>query len=154
MTEEKTKKPFYKKWWVWVISLVVLAAIGAGSEKGEDSVVANKSSTKEIAAISVSIGDLLSAYEGNEVGADLKYKGKYIQTSGRIGDIGKDLFDNLYVTIGNTGETFEIPMLQAYFQDKYTSQLANLQKGKNLEVICKIDGLMINVLGQKCKIIK
>jgi len=153
MSEEKTKKPFYKKWWVWVIAVLVLAAIGAGSEKGEDNVAANKSSTKTITAISVSIGDLLSAYEGNEVGADLKYKDKYIQTSGLISDIKKDIMDNLYVTIG-TGKQIEIPELQAFFLDKYKDQLANLKKGQNLEVICKIDGLMMNVLGQKCKIVK
>lgn len=26
--EKKTSKPFYKKWWVWVIAIVVLAAVG------------------------------------------------------------------------------------------------------------------------------
>jgi hypothetical protein len=34
MSEEKTKKPFYKKWWVWVIAIIVIAGIAS---QGEDS---------------------------------------------------------------------------------------------------------------------
>ena len=154
MAEETTKKPIYKKWWVWVIGVVILAAIGAGQGEKGDNVVANKSTNKEIKPISVTIGELLSAYEGKELGADVKYKGKYIQTSGIIGDIKKDIMDDLYVTVGKTGESFEIPVLQAFFLDKYTEQLANLKKGSKLEVICQIDGLMMNVLGKRCKIVQ
>ncbi|MDC1001506.1 hypothetical protein OAS89_03375 [Alphaproteobacteria bacterium] len=153
MAEEKLKKPIYKKWWFWVI-LLIIGAIGAGSKDGEDNVAINKSSNKEIVPISVSIGELLSSYNDNEVGADVKFKGKYIQTSGIVGDIKKDILDDLYVTIGATGEAFEIPMLQAFFLDKYTDDLANLKKGQTLEVVCKVDGLMMNVLGRKCKIVK
>ena len=35
MSEEKAKKPLYKKWWVWVLAIVVIA--GIGSQGGEDS---------------------------------------------------------------------------------------------------------------------
>ena len=153
MAEEKLKKPIYKKWWFWVI-LLIIGGIGAGSQDSEDKVATNKSSNKEIVPISVSIGELLSSYNDNEVGADVKFKGKYIQTSGIVGDIKKDIMDDLYVTIGATGEAFEIPVLQAFFLDKYTNDLANLKKGQTLEVVCKIDGLMMNVLGKKCKIVK
>ena len=153
MAEEKLKKPIYKKWWFWVI-LLIIGGIGAGSQDSEDNVATNKSSNKEIVPISVSIGELLSSYNDNEVGADVKFKGKYIQTSGIVGDIKKDIMDDLYVTIGATGEAFEIPVLQAFFLDKYTNDLANLKKGQTLEVVCKIDGLMMNVLGKKCKIVK
>ncbi|MDC0563999.1 OB-fold putative lipoprotein [Alphaproteobacteria bacterium] len=153
MAEEKLKKPIYKKWWFWVI-LLIIGGIGAGSQDSEDNVATNKSSNKEIVPISVSIGELLSSYNDNEVGADVKFKGKYIQTSGIVGDIKKDIMDDLYVTIGATGEEFEIPVLQAFFLDKYTNDLANLKKRQTLEVVCKIDGLMMNVLGKKCKIVK
>ena len=84
MAEETTKKPIYKKWWVWVIGVVILAAIGAGQGEKGDNVVANKSTNKEIKPISVTIGELLSAYEGNEVGADVKYKGKYIKPGDKL----------------------------------------------------------------------
>ena len=151
MAESTEKKPFYKKWWVWVIAVIILGAIGS-QQGGEDNVVANKSA-EAIKPISVPIKDLLSAYEGNEVGADEKYKGKYIQTKGVVGDIKKDIMDDLYVTVGQ-GKEFEIPVLQGFFLDKYKSELVNLKKGQQLEVICRIEGLMMNVLGKRCKIVK
>ena len=150
---ESVKKPLYKKWWVWVIVLLILGGIGS-QQDGEDNVALNKSSNKEIIPISVTIGDLLSSYTENEVGADMKFKGKYIQTSGKVGDIKKDFMDDLYVTIGSTGEVFEIPTLQAFFIDKYKTDLANLKKGQSIEIVCRIEGLMMNVLGKKCKIVK
>lgn len=153
MADEVVKKPIYKKWWFWVC-VVIGAALAAGSQDGGDNVVANKSSEKTITPVSVTIGELLSSYSENEVGADVKFKGKYIQTSGLVADIKKDILDDLYVTVGATGEAFEIPQLQAYFQDKYTSELANLKKGQTIEVVCKIDGLMMNVLGKNCQIVK
>ncbi|WP_416730262.1 DUF4352 domain-containing protein [Fictibacillus sp. JL2B1089] len=32
MGKEKVKKPFYKKWWVWVIAIIVVAAATGGEE--------------------------------------------------------------------------------------------------------------------------
>jgi hypothetical protein len=29
MSKEKTKKPIYKKWWVWVLAVIVIAGIGS-----------------------------------------------------------------------------------------------------------------------------
>ncbi|MDE3837894.1 DUF4352 domain-containing protein [Bacillus methanolicus] len=34
MASEKTKKPFYKKWWVWLLGIIIIAAIASGG--GED----------------------------------------------------------------------------------------------------------------------
>ena len=33
MAREKTKKPFYKKWWVWLIAIVILIGIFGGGEE-------------------------------------------------------------------------------------------------------------------------
>ncbi|MED0680650.1 DUF4352 domain-containing protein [Aneurinibacillus thermoaerophilus] len=30
--EQKPKKPFYKKWWFWVLAVIVIGAIGSGGE--------------------------------------------------------------------------------------------------------------------------
>lgn len=32
MAREKIKKPFYKKWWVWLIAIVVISAIATGGD--------------------------------------------------------------------------------------------------------------------------
>ena len=104
-----------------------------------------------IQVMKVNIRDILSAYEGNEVGADNKYKGKIIEVTGRVSAVKKDLFDNLYVTLG-TGAQFQIPEIQAFFDDSMNSQLGQLRKGSNLTVICRVDGLMMNVLAKECVI--
>jgi len=97
----------------------------------------------------VGIREILSAYKNNEVGADNRYKGKLVQVTGIVDDIKKDLFDNLYVTLG-TGAQFEIPQIQAFFDDSMNNQLAQLNKGGQLTVVCRVDGLMMNVLAKDC----
>lgn len=58
--------------------------------------------------LEVPLGTLLADYENNEVGADLKYKGKYLKVTGKVGDIKKDILDDIYVTVG-TGSSSSCP---------------------------------------------
>lgn len=32
--KEKQKKPFYKKWWVWVIAIIIIGAVASNGESG------------------------------------------------------------------------------------------------------------------------
>ena len=43
----KIKKPFYKKWWVWVIAILIIGAIGAN---GDDDNVKETSEKIEVLA--------------------------------------------------------------------------------------------------------
>ena len=43
--QPKQKKPFYKKWWVWAIAIVIIVAAVGGSNEG-DKTVANKEESK------------------------------------------------------------------------------------------------------------
>jgi hypothetical protein len=99
----------------------------------------------------VSISTILSDYEDNEIGADNKYKGRYIQTTGIIDSVKKDLMGSLYVTLG-TGSQFEFPKIQAFFDKSERNNLALLRKGSSLTVTCQVEGLMMNVLVKKCQI--
>ncbi|MCF8118803.1 MAG: hypothetical protein K9L83_01210 [Deltaproteobacteria bacterium] len=105
--------------------------------------------SKEDQVMEVNIRDILSAYENNEVGADNKYKGKKIQVTGKVGEIKKDVLDNLYVTLG-TGAEYELPQIQAFFADSMNNELGNLQKGQSLTVVGTVDGLMMNVIVNDC----
>lgn len=100
-------------------------------------------------AMQVGIGQILSDYKGNEVAADNRYKGRLIQVTGAVGDIKKDFTDNLYVTLG-TGAMYELPTVQAFFDDSMNQQLGNLRKGQKLTVVCRVKGLMMNVLAEDC----
>ena len=54
----------------------------------------------------VDLDELLSDYKGNEVAADKKYKGKFIEVSGTARDIKKGFMDEMYIEVG-TGAAFE-----------------------------------------------
>lgn len=46
----KTKKPFYKKWWVWVLAIILIAAFAGGGEDesaGESDTPKNETSKKD-----------------------------------------------------------------------------------------------------------
>ena len=99
--------------------------------------------------MNVSAMQIVSEYDNNEIAADSRYKGKYVRISGVVNDIAKDILDNMYVTIGG-GADFELRSVQAFFPDKYEGILAELRKGSRITVVCRIDGLMLNVIGRDC----
>ncbi|SUI90881.1 MULTISPECIES: zinc-ribbon domain-containing protein [Shewanella] len=99
------------------------------------------------------IKEILSAYEGNEVRADNLYKGKTIRVTGIVDSIKKDIMDDLYMTLG-TGSQFEIPQLQAFFDDSQNSRLSELNNGARVTVVCRVSGLMMNVIANDCVIEK
>lgn len=45
MSKEKIKKPFYKKWWVWVLAVLIIAAAASGG--GEETSKTSSSDTKK-----------------------------------------------------------------------------------------------------------
>lgn len=99
----------------------------------------------------VDIKALLGEYKDNEVRADSRFKGKFVEVRGTVGDIKKDLTGDTYVTIG-TGEAFEIPVFQCSVAEGQNGAAAALSKGQKATVRGTITGLMMNVLGDDCVI--
>ena len=95
----------------------------------------------------VSAKNLYYTYQENEVSADNDFKGKKFYVEGIIRDIGKDLFDNIYITI-KTGDI--IGSVQCFIND--ANKVSKLRKGQKITVYGKCDGLMMNVLMKNCKI--
>lgn len=74
---EKVKKPFYKKWWVWVLAIIIIAAFsGGGGEVAEETSTSEQSNQKEekaskkeeVASIgeAVKVGDVVFTVHGKE----------------------------------------------------------------------------------------
>ena len=99
--------------------------------------------------MNVSATQIVNEYDNNEIAADSRYKDKYVRISGVANDIGKDILDSMYVTIGE-GADFELRSVQAFFPDEDEGALAGLRKGSRITVVCRIEGLMLNVLGRDC----
>lgn len=102
-----------------------------------------KSSSKKVEVIETTAIKLFKEYEQNEISADNKYKGKFVKVTGQIDDIGKDLFDDMYITL--KGSEF-FGGVQVYFDDADGNVVASLTKNTRITVVCKVDGLMMNVL--------
>ena len=80
---------------------------------------------------------LYNAYENNEVAADNKYKEEIVLISGTIHEIGKDLFDNSYISL----ETDKIlSYVKCSFDKSNQSQLAGLSKGQRVRVKGVVSG--------------
>ena len=96
-------------------------------------------------SVIITASKLYKEYNANEIAADEKYKGKIIEVTGVIRDIGNDIMDNAYITlVGN--EYFGD--IQCYFNEK--SVVAKLSKGKRITVIGSCSGLMMNVQINNC----
>ena len=115
------------------------SALPATSSKVES---LETTTSSKIKTLQVTPSALFRAYEDNEIRADNTYKNRYVKMTGRIDDIGKDLLGNIYVTIV-ASDFFGIQVL---FNDEDSSEVANLSKGETITVVCKVQGLMANVL--------
>ena len=129
-----------------LLSLFLFIIIGFGSldefENPEQSPIVTSDSNP---SVTISASKLYKEYNENEIAADEKYKGKIIEITGVIRDIGNDIMDNAYITlVGN--EYFGD--IQCYFNEK--SVVAKLSKGKKITVIGSCSGLMINVQINNC----
>ena len=99
----------------------------------------------------LSAAQLWAEYDANEVAADQKYKGKVIEVSGQVDNIGKDITDAIYVTL-STGEY--LANVQCFFSDKHADAAAQLRKGQAITVRGRCDGMLMNVFVKGCVISK
>jgi hypothetical protein len=131
-----------------VAALFLIVAAGT-TDGGSGSSSSSRGPSPAAAApediVTVALSTLLADYKNNEVGADMKYKGKILRVTGKASDIKKDILDNIYVTVG-TGKQFEIPEVQAFFDDEHAATAASLSKGQKITVQGRCEGLMMNVL--------
>ena len=130
---------------IWM--LIYLGGVGGTQSENPARDANNGASTGKNAAAVVEVIEiqprqLFAEYESNEIAADNKFKGKYVKLTGRIDDIGKDILDNMYLTLA-ASDFFGI---QVFFNDEDSGAVANLSKGSRVTVVCRVEGLMANVL--------
>ncbi len=106
-----------------------------------------KKSITSTPALPIDPDTLFSEYEANEVRADEKYKGKRIQVSGYVDSIGKDIVDDIYITLKTKNPIFKV---QCFFDKSQTNALASLKKDSFVMVTCRCNGKFGNVLLKDC----
>lgn len=102
----------------------------------------NEAAAARAPDLAVHPSTLVREYDGNEVAADMRYKGKRLQLSGVVDDIGKDFMGTIYVTLMSS---HDFRSVQIYFSDAHANRVANLRQGSQITVVGKCTGLMGNV---------
>lgn len=93
----------------------------------------------------ISPEELITSYEANEVKGDEIYSGKYFRLTGTIGDIGKDILENVYITF-KRDEQFALTSVQCYFSDEAEIQkVMELNSGDNITLVGYCEGKFGNV---------
>jgi hypothetical protein len=144
---------------VIVLILIAIAGSMSGSEKSDQNSINNNVtnnsnqnmvSEQPVVAIKVTAVKLSEDYKANEVSADAKYKGKFIEVTGIIDNIAKDIMDTPYVTLKT--DTYSIISIQCMFDKNSESQLATLSKGQSITLQGEVSGKLMNVIVKGCVI--
>lgn len=143
---------------VKIVLVLVFLAI-AGSQIGEKAkspeaikTSDNNAPVEQVTALKVTAVQLAEAYKANEVAADAKYKGKALEISGLVGNIGKDILDTPYITF-QTEQYAIINQVQCMFAKNDEQILATLSKGQSVKVSGEVSGSMGNIIVKGCRIV-
>ena len=114
--------------WVLII-LIVFCAIGYAAGSGSNSGSSGSTKKEEAAPIeytTVSVNDMMTALNDNAMGASDKYKGKYLEITGKLTNIDAS---GKYINLMADGD-FEIIGVQCYIKnDDQKSKVSSLTKG-------------------------
>jgi len=104
------KKSILKRWWFWAIAvigtIVIIANLASesteaskASEQAQGEILLTDSMKLVIEEQAFTAYQLVEAYKRNEVTADNDFKGKTFYIKGNVQEIGKDLFDKVFVAL-------------------------------------------------------
>lgn len=131
----KKQKSGILKWVVLILIIGVVIGAVTGEDKSVDSTTkqteatasdSQKQESESIEYTSVSVNDMMDALNNNAMGASDKYKGKYLEITGKLTNIdaaGK------YIDLMADGD-FEIIGVQCYIKnDDQKAKIASMSKG-------------------------
>ena len=131
----KKQKSGILKWVVLILIIGVVIGAVTGEDKSADSPTkqteatasdSQKQESESIEYTSVSVNDMMDALNNNAMGASDKYKGKYLEITGKLTNIdaaGK------YIDLMADGD-FEIIGVQCYIKnDDQKAKIASMSKG-------------------------
>ncbi len=106
-----------------------------------------------LAAIELTVEELLSAYRADGAAADAKFTNKTLKITGIVGRIEiKDILDIHYITLAGAAK----PLLQAVrctFHREHGPELSQLTTGQTVTVQGKYDGSIIDISMRDCVLV-
>ena len=127
----KNKPPIYKRWWfIAIIVIIVLAVIGgSGSSDSSGSTSSTATSKTAVSSSSSEAAIEYTAYTVTELSEDLnsnalkaadKYKGQYVEFTGRLSVIDSN---GKYVSIVDSTDEWAITGVQCYIKNDEQKQV-------------------------------
>ena len=127
----KNKPPIYKRWWfIAIIVIIVLAAIGgSGSSDSSGSTSSTATSKTAVSSSSSEAAIEYTAYTVTELSEDLdsnalkaadKYKGQYVELTGRLSVID---CNGKYISIVDSTDEWAITGVQCYIKNDEQKQV-------------------------------
>ena len=140
-----------------IFLVILLVVVGVSFSSGNNNLKTTDVSNniedniqKPIEYIKVTALKLSEDYKANEVAADATYKGKQVEASGYINNIGKDITDTAYVSLKT--DQYSIVGVQCMFEKDFEPQLVTLSKDQNITLQGEVSGKFMNVLIRGCSI--
>jgi len=107
-----------------------------------------------LAAIEVTVEELLSAYEADGAAADAKFSDKTLQVTGVVDRIEvKDVLGIYYITLTSAEKTLLLQNVRCTFDKKYGPELNQLTPGQTVTVQGKYDGSIIDISMRDCVLV-
>lgn len=103
------------------------------------------------ANISISSTELFNIYDKNEIKGDSKYKGKELIVKGEVESVGRDLTNKIYISL--EGDGF-IRHVQCFFNEEFIDEVSEVESGSVIEVRGVCRGMFMNVLIDRCEIVR
>jgi hypothetical protein len=100
----------------------------------------------------VELRTLLGEYRDNKLRADSTFKGHFIQTTGTVTDIRKDMLNDAYLVLSD-GATFEAVRVRCALGKAQAAKAASLSKGARVTIRGRVAGLMMDVLVRDCELV-
>ena len=88
--------------------------------------------------------EVYSSYESNEIAADSEFKGKTIEVTGKIYEIGKSLFGTPYVYL--KADSYGFKLLHFKFSRNDLDQLATYKENQTITIRAKCSGKAVVVV--------
>jgi hypothetical protein len=130
-----------------VVAFIALVAIGAFYASTHN--LSGQTDLSHIPYPAVSAADLCAAYDANEVSADGRYKNQRLMIDGIVDNVGKDITQAPYVTLGTANA---IARVQLLFDKSSGTALSGLSRGSHFSADCVVAGKLMNVIAKNCHI--
>ena len=151
----KNKKPIYKRTWFIILAVIIVlgiisSAFGGGNKETESSGSSNngsvsavssqkteeQTSEQEITYTPYTVSQLMSDLDTNALGASEKYKGQYVELTGKLNTIDSD---GKYIDIVSGDDEFEFIGVTCYIKsDEQKAVIMSASTGDTLVVKGKI----------------